>query len=194
MQITKKIRIVLKKPGSGLVIECTKKRKKNTIGRVISGNSKILYSIRGSYLTDHHNRMLDNDVTLSYGIDFQSSARLNVNARKEYEYLPEDWSVRLGIDIPEGAYEGYSFSTWLSTDQSNSISASLNLSSSDYYSGKRHSIGGGIEFNRIKKLKFDADLHLNRINLPREISILLRCPIEWSMPFQLICILKPISI
>ena len=126
---------------------------------------KFSYSIRGSYLTDHTNHVLDYDLGLSYSIDFQSSARLYVNFEKEYEYLSDSWEVRDGIEIPEGVYEGYSFSTWLSTDQSKPMSTSLRVSLSDYYSGKRQSIGGGIEFNRIKKIKFDADLHLNRVNL-----------------------------
>lgn len=127
---------------------------------------KFSYGIRGSYLTDHTNSLLDRNVSLSYMIWFQSSARFNLRLSRKYEYLPYDWEVRPDIEIKEGIYQGNSLSIRYSSNNALPLSANVNLSVSDYYAGKQYSFGGGIDWTGVKKFILNSDYRFNKIDLP----------------------------
>jgi len=127
---------------------------------------KFSYSIRASYLSNHRQKLYDRNIGLSYSIEFQSSARFSLNLEKKYEFLPYNWEMRPGIEIPEKVYQGYSFFSWLSTNPSKPISGQVMLSIADYYSGTRGSLGGGLNFNRLKRFRLESNFQLNHIQLP----------------------------
>ena len=127
---------------------------------------KFSYTLRGSYLTDHSNHLQDKDISFSYNIQFQSSARFNFRIEREYEYLSDTWEVRPGINIGQGKYEGYSFSTNYRSNEAQQLSFDINLSTSDYYGGNRYSLGGGFDWYGIKKLILNSNYRFNKIIFP----------------------------
>jgi len=127
---------------------------------------KFAYGFRSSYLTDHTNYLYERNINLIYIISFQSGARFNIRMGQGYEYLPDDWEVRPGIIIEDGIYEGYSIFTRYSSDEARQLAAEINLSASDYYGGKRYSLGGGINWNGIERFKVNCDYRINKIKLP----------------------------
>ncbi|MFZ5517856.1 MAG: DUF5916 domain-containing protein [Candidatus Zhuqueibacterota bacterium] len=128
---------------------------------------KFNYNISGGYLTDFDNHLLDKNIDFSYSINFQSSANVNISIDRDYEFLPFAWEVRPGIEIPDGMYEGYSFSTRFSSSDSRTIAMDLSLSHSDYYTGERRTFSGGFNFRNITKLLLNAEYQFNRVTLPQ---------------------------
>jgi hypothetical protein len=128
---------------------------------------KFSYGFRSSYLTDHTNFLLDRNISLSYMIWFQSSARVIMRLVRGYEYLPEDWEVRTDIEIKEGVYESNKFSTRFATNPSKPLSADFNFSISEYYGGRRYSVGGKLQWTGFDKFRLDTDYGINQIKLPQ---------------------------
>jgi len=129
---------------------------------------KFNYNISGSYITDFDNQLLDKNIDLSYSINFQSSANFSISIDRDYEFLPFAWEVRPGIEIPAGIYEGYSFSARYSSSDSRTISTDASLSQSDYYTGERRSIGGGLNLRNITKLLLNVEYQINHVTLPQQ--------------------------
>jgi len=127
---------------------------------------KFYYSVRGSYLTDQNNFLMDRDINFSYSIWFQSSARFSIHIGREYEFLTENWEVRDGIEINKGVYEGNELSTRLSTNPSKPLSAEFNLSVSEYYGGTRYRVGGELQWTGFNRFRFDTDYGINQVKLP----------------------------
>lgn len=124
------------------------------------------YSIEGEYLTDFDNRMLESQLTASFGIRFQNSSYAYFGAHKTAEYIDEDWEVRPGFIIPTDTYYGWDGYAWLSTNESKDISAQLRLSFGDYYTGTRFQASPELTLLNFNRFQAQVNVSLNHVSLP----------------------------
>jgi hypothetical protein len=123
------------------------------------------YGLSGRYREDHNNIMLDNEVQGSFGIRFQSSARLYVNVERSVEFIDEDWEVREGYVVPKGSYPGMDYSLRFTTDQSRRLAGGLRLNYGDYYTGRSLRVGVGSSITNIPRLRMDIDYNHNYVEM-----------------------------
>jgi len=133
-------------------------------------NSRVIrqfrYQLRGSYRTDHTNRLLDSEITANFTVRFQNSSDITLTLQKENEFLPYDWEVRSGHLIPEGTYGGYDFSLRANSDRSRAFSGRLNVSYGHYYGGNDLRLGGSATITRFERMRMELDFSHNLIQLP----------------------------
>ena len=133
-------------------------------------NSKIIrkfgYQIEGNYRSDHDNVMLDSEVGASYSIEFQNSARFNIDINRNREFIDYDWEVREGYLIPMGTYTGYDYSLRFESDKSRSIAGEVNLKYGDYYTGHNTAFNLNSTITRIHPIRLEMNYLHNYVDLP----------------------------
>ena len=124
------------------------------------------YQLHYDYVTNHTNRLLENDIRASFRIDFQNSSRISVGIDNKSEFIDELWEVREDLYIPVGTYNGWEAFAWLWTDESKDISTRLRSSYGNYYTGRRLEIGQTLVLKNIQKFRADIDFNYNHVQLP----------------------------
>ncbi len=124
------------------------------------------YQLKGSYRSDHDNRMLDNEIQASFSIEFQNSSRFSINIQRESEFIDYDWEVREGFLIPEGTYTGFMYSLNAQSDKSRAIAGKIDIDYESYYTGHKTSFGLDSTITRLRSLRMEVDYRHNYIHLP----------------------------
>jgi len=127
---------------------------------------KFGYQLDGSYRSDHDNIMLDSEVGASYSIEFQNSARFNIDIKRNREYIDFDWEVREGYLIPTDIYTGWDYSMRIESDKSRSIAAEINLNHGDYYTGRNTGFRLNSTITRIHPIRLEINYQHNYVDLP----------------------------
>ena len=124
------------------------------------------YKLTYDYLTNQQNRMLESDLNLSFGIDFQSSARFSAQLGRQTEFIDDDWEIRDSIIIPKGTYEQWRSNLSFSSDPSRDISAEMGLRYEQYYDGRRFSVDPAVVFKNMFRFQADFNAEYNHVSLP----------------------------
>jgi len=116
---------------------------------------------------------LDWDVNLLYDINWKSSARFSLRARRQYTYLFRgfDPSGSDGLALPANTeYTNNLIIARYSSDERKIISFNLGTRSGEYFNGTRINLEGSVQW-RYQPLGFTSiDFEFNRIRLPRPYS------------------------
>ena len=125
------------------------------------------YQLDGNYRSDHDRKMLDNEVEASFSIEFQNSARFNIDVNRNAEFIDYDWEVRKGFLIPSDTYIGYDVSMSAQSDRGRAIAGGINANFGDYYTGKSARAGISGTITRIQPVRIEIDYSHNYIDLPQ---------------------------
>ena len=113
---------------------------------------------------------LDWDVNLLYDINWKSSARFSLRARRQYTYLFRgfDPSGSDGLALPANTeYTNNLIIARYSSDERKIISFNLGTRSGEYFNGTRINLEGSVQW-RYQPLGFTSlDFEFNRIRLPK---------------------------
>ncbi|HCX76483.1 MAG TPA: hydrolase, partial [Algoriphagus sp.] len=113
---------------------------------------------------------LDWDVNLLYDINWKSSARFSLRARRQYTYLFRgfDPSGSDGLALPANTeYTNNLIIARYSSDERKIISFNLGTRSGEYFDGTRINLEGSVQW-RYQPLGFTSlDFEFNRIRLPK---------------------------
>lgn len=121
------------------------------------------------YLWNERYGLTDQDHTLSYRIQFQSQALINVGVRYNYIYLffPFDPTNTGGLRLPSDTDYGYILYTlFYHTDYRKPVSLTLNGSTGDYFNGSRDNVSASINWRFGYLGTLALATNYNRIRLP----------------------------
>ena len=124
------------------------------------------YRLEGEYMTDHSNRMLESEVSGSFGIRFQNSSYVYIGLQREAEFVDEDWEVRPGFLVPMGDYSGLDSYIWYSGDESKDIVPELMLSYGTYFTGKRFMASPELLVMNWDRFQAELSMDFNHVMLP----------------------------
>ena len=124
------------------------------------------YQVEGSYLSDHNNLLLENEIEASFGINFQNSAEFSVQIQREKEFIDYDWEVRDGFIIPKGTYTGYDYSVRANSDASRPVAVGVDVDYGNYYTGHRAGFDLDGTITRIRQLRMEVNYNHNYVDLP----------------------------
>jgi hypothetical protein len=124
------------------------------------------FRLQNEYLTDHGGRLLENQLSSSFGIRFQNSSFLFLGMQRIADFVDEDWEVRPGFVIPTSTYWGWQAYAFLSSDESKAISGGMRLNYGDYYTGTRISATPQLKLLNFDRFQTEVDVGFNHVELP----------------------------
>lgn len=111
--------------------------------------------------------MLKNEVGASFSIVFQNSARVNIHASRDVEFIDYDWELRKGFLIPSGTFTGYDVSMSAQSDRGRAIAGSFKINYGDYYTGQNARLGITGIVTSVQPIRLEVSCAHNYIDLPQ---------------------------
>jgi hypothetical protein len=120
------------------------------------------------YVTDAAGDMLeDRAVAGVFGVEFDSSDEVTLTATRQYERLPQDFTISPGIVVPGGGYSYETLNVSYSLAQQRAVSGSVSASYGGFYDGTRTaaSYRGRVGFS--PHLAIEPSATFNWVRLPQ---------------------------
>jgi hypothetical protein len=120
------------------------------------------------YVTDAAGDMLeDRAVAGVFGVEFDSSDEVTLTATRQYERLPQDFTISPGIVVPGGGYSYETLNVSYSLAQQRAVSGSVSASYGGFYDGTRTaaSYRGRVGFS--PHLAIEPNATFNWVRLPQ---------------------------
>jgi len=107
------------------------------------------------------------EVEAQFDAEFQSSDKLQVTYKGNYELLPEPFEISSGVTIPQAGYNINNLRAQINLGQQRMISGTVSADVGSFYGGDRTQLG--YSFGRVKvnpHLAVEPSLSINRVRLP----------------------------
>ena len=127
---------------------------------------QIRFNLRFEYMTDMENRLLKRktEITL-FQLNFESEDNVSAKISNQKEYLDSDFEIIENNIITLGNYVTNNFEFSTRTSGSRKVSGSFSLKSGDFWTGKKHTLGGGLSIKPIPGLNFQGKFEYNKVSL-----------------------------
>jgi hypothetical protein len=106
------------------------------------------------------------EARLTFGIDFQSSDRWNVDYTRSYEFLSEPFEISEGVVLPRGGYDFQDVRTSYALGQQHRLSGNLTLLAGSFYGGDRTEASYDGRLRVTNDFAIEPSIAFNWIDLP----------------------------
>jgi hypothetical protein len=133
-------------------------------GRVVR---RLSWEGRLEYVSDAAGDVLeDRALSGSFGIEFNSSDRVEVSATRAFERLPLDFGISPGVVVPAGGYSSDTLNASYDLAQQRKLSGTLSASHGSFYGGTRTSVGYSGRMGFSPHFSVEPNVALNWVSLP----------------------------
>ncbi len=118
-----------------------------------------------------------------FGVDFESQDNININLRRQFEYLDNPFEISEGIFVDVGTYTNWEWSLRARTASRRIVSVNLDLRRGGFWSGDRTEVGVGLDFRPSAGILLSAQVETNNVDLPQGSfeANLFRVEGEWNI-------------
>ncbi len=127
---------------------------------------QIRFNLRFEYMTDMENRLLKRktEITLLQ-LDFESEDNVSAKISNQKEYLDSDFEIIEDNIITLGNYVTNNIEFSARTSGRRKVSGGFSLKSGEFWTGKKHTLGGGLSIKPLPGLDFQGKLEYNKVSL-----------------------------
>ncbi len=130
-----------------------------TIRRFVPGFNSVFYR-------DQNGESQDSFQTASFLVDFQSGDQLLVFGNRNFERIPDEFSIFHSVTLLPGEYSWYDAGISLTTKPGRRLSGQLEITGGGLYDGLHVETGGFINWKINKYLTIGQSYSTNKVDLP----------------------------
>jgi hypothetical protein len=133
----------------------------------IAAVRKFTYQGDFDYVTNLEGRRETQLARATFGIEFQSGDKFNLDYTRNFEFLEEPFPIGEDVVIPVGAYDFQSLNTYYELGRQRKYSGRINFSHGSFYDGQRTEVGYSGRLGFAPKFSVEPLVSINWIDLPQ---------------------------
>ncbi|MCH8286082.1 carbohydrate binding family 9 domain-containing protein, partial [candidate division KSB1 bacterium] len=127
---------------------------------------KFNFGARGFYQTDGNNKIINREISGSFSINFESTARFSISIDREFELLDRDFEVRPGLIIGKKGYTNTNMRTSYRFDSNKAVGGSVSINGGDFFTGSTRGGGFSANIKVLNRIIGSVSFNYNRVKLP----------------------------
>ena len=128
---------------------------------------KLFWDGRVDYITDREGVLESREVWGQFGIEFETSDRLDVAYTRQYERLTEPFRIDQQVTIPTGSYSFQDVRGAIAIGNQRRLSGTFAVQHGSFFSGDKTSVGfTGARLEVTPQFSLEPSVSWNRVDLP----------------------------